>query len=108
MTDPTPSPARTAARDLVASTLLYPLLRQARESSLDSDLFHGGRGEEAFAQRLDTLLADRITGASRLPIVDAIAERLDASSAALGSSPRPTPDATNANGITKREIDIYG
>lgn len=48
------------------------LLSQARNTSLRSDLFHGGRGEEVFGSRFDALLAERLAEADQPGLVDAI------------------------------------
>ncbi len=109
------NPARTAARELVASTLLYPLLRQAREDPFQSDLFHGGQGEEVFAQQLDTILADRITQATRLPIVDAIERRLTGATAGAPGIKQPSGVSPSVPALTlppaaaqAGKVDIYG
>lgn len=74
----TDDPAYAAAQSLVATTLVQPLLEQARQDPFRTELFHGGFGEDAFAQQLDTLLADRITGRAASPIVDAVYRSLTA------------------------------
>ena len=66
------SGAREAAEQLVATTLVAPLLAELREQPLDTKLFHGGFGEDAFRQQLDTKLADEIVKSSRFPLVDRI------------------------------------
>ena len=63
---------RHAAQQLVASTLVLPVLAQANKDPLKSDLFHGGQAEEMFQSQLDTQMADRITDRSRMPIVDSV------------------------------------
>jgi hypothetical protein len=67
---------REASQQLVASTLLLPLLKQMREDPLRVDLFHGGSTEDIFAAQLDTELADRMVQGMNLPIVDAVYERI--------------------------------
>lgn len=52
--------ALQAARQLVSSAFIQPLLAQMREDPFRSEMFHGGMGEDAFGQQLDTLLSDRI------------------------------------------------
>ena len=63
---------RQAAQQLVASTLVLPVLAQAHKDPLRSDLFHGGQAEEMFQSQLDTQLADRMMARSRMPIVDSV------------------------------------
>ncbi len=67
---------RTAAEDLVAITLIRPLLEQARRDPFRTDLFHGGFAEDTFGAQMDWIVAQRITQAARLPIVDAVYQRL--------------------------------
>ena len=69
---------RDAANQLGASALIQPVLAQLRESPFKSDLFSGGRGEEAFGQQLDTLLADRLASTPGFGPAQALAQRLDA------------------------------
>lgn len=69
---PSPQRLRQAAQQLVATTLIQPMLAQARQDPFKSELFHGGQGEEMFAAQLDTLLADRIAQRTDFPIVKAI------------------------------------
>jgi Rod binding domain-containing protein len=77
---------RDAAEKLVASALVMPLLEQMRASAKQNDLFHGGSGEDLFAQQMDTQLADRIVSATRFPLVDAIHQQFQQfqQAAALG------------------------
>ena len=79
--------AREAAEQLVASALLMPLLKEARNSTLKGELFHGGRGEEAFGQQLDTILADRMVQAANFPLVDRLVQTLT-------TAGRPQPSHT--------------
>ena len=67
---------REAAEQFVASALMLPLLAQVREDPFRSELFHGGSAEDAFQSQLDTILADRITRGSNLPLVDVIVEHV--------------------------------
>lgn len=68
--------AYEAAQSLVAITLIQPLLAQAREDPFKSDLFHGGFAEDTFGSQLDSIIAERITQSSRLPIVESIYNRI--------------------------------
>ena len=52
--------ARDMSRKLVASAFLSPMLEKIRHEPLKNDLFHGGFAEDAFAQQLDTLVADAV------------------------------------------------
>ena len=68
--------AREAAQALVASSLIKPLLAQARQDPFRTELFHGGFAEDTFGAQLDSIIAERITRATKLPIVDAIYDRV--------------------------------
>jgi len=63
---------RTAAQQLVASTLVMPMLAQMQDDPFRSDLFHGGSAEDMFNSQLNIELADRIVAKANFPIVDQI------------------------------------
>lgn len=67
--------ARAAAEQLVGQALFMPLLKQARENPFKTELFHGGRGEEAFGAQMDQLLADRLASRDASGLVQAISRR---------------------------------
>ena len=67
---------RQAAEQLVATTLVQPLLAAVRNDPFKSELFHGGLAEDMFGSQLDTLISERITKATRLPIVDAVYDKI--------------------------------
>ena len=64
--------ARDAARGLVSSAFLLPMLAQVRASAMENDLFHGGQAEDIWRQQLDTLIADEIVKKADFPMVEAI------------------------------------
>lgn len=68
--------AREASEQLVASTLLLPLLQQMRNDPFKTDMFHGGSAEDIFGAQLDTQLADRMASSMRLPVVEQVYERI--------------------------------
>lgn len=88
-------PAREAAEQLVATALINPLLAQMRNDPFRSEFFHGGFAEDAFGSQLDTILADRVTRGSNLPIVDALERYLT----------RPTYQGASPVTVT---MDRYG
>lgn len=51
---------RQAARELVSSTLILPLLKQMQNDPLRSDLLRSGMAEDAFAAKLHQTMADRL------------------------------------------------
>ena len=67
-----PEGARASAEQFVASALLLPLLAEARGGALKSDLFGGGFAHDAWAQRLETHLADAVVRGANFPVVDRI------------------------------------
>jgi len=67
---------REAASQFVASAMIQPMLRQAREASLGSDLLDGGRAEKIFGQQLDTIYADEITRGQGFSLVDTLTDRI--------------------------------
>lgn len=64
--------ARRAAQQLVASTLVLPILAESRKDPFRSEMFHGGKGEDLFGAQLDQIIADRVTSAANFPLVDTI------------------------------------
>jgi len=68
--------ARQAAESLVSITLIDPLLAQAREDPFRTDLFHGGFAEEAFGAQFDAIIAERLTHAAQMPIVESVYNQL--------------------------------
>ena len=67
---------REAAEKLVSTTLIMPMFEQLRNDPLAVNLFHGGRSEKIFQQQMDQVLSDRIAGASRFDLVDAVYKHL--------------------------------
>lgn len=65
--------ARQTAGDLVASLFFAPLLEEMRKLPFGRKFSHGGRGEDAFAQQLDTRLAHTIASADQRGLVDQVA-----------------------------------
>ena len=73
---------REAAEKLVSTTMIMPMFEQLRNDPLATNLFHGGRGEKIFQQQMDQILSDRVAGATRFDLVDAVYKQL--STAAKG------------------------
>ena len=69
---------RGAAEQLVASSLIQPILTQLRESLFAAGPFAPGMAEKQFSPLLDQHLADRIVRGANLPLVDVIVDRLGA------------------------------
>lgn len=68
--------AKQAAEQFVASSLIFPLLKQMQNDPFKTDLFHGGFGEDAFMQQWNQVIADRMTQRADLPIVREVENRL--------------------------------
>jgi len=75
--------------ELVGMTFYGTLLKTMRNSALKGPYGHGGRGEEVFRGQLDMLLAQRMGGARRFELNEAIFQRL--------SSRTKTPAAGTAS-----------
>ena len=74
--EPSHAELKEAVQQLVSTALVTPLLSELRDEPLDSGLFHGGFAEDAFQQRLETILADRMVRSPRFAIADRIYEAL--------------------------------
>ncbi len=68
--------ALDAARQLVATTLVEPILKQARESNQAPPPFGPTQAERQFGSLLDHKLAQDIVTASGFPLVDRLARDL--------------------------------
>jgi Rod binding domain-containing protein len=86
--------ARAAAQELVASTLVQPILAQLRETNNAEAPFGPGQWEKTFGPMMDAEIATRIVRASNWGLIDRMTEgftRPKASSA--------TPDAREAGNV---------
>ncbi|MBC7783355.1 MAG: rod-binding protein [Burkholderiales bacterium] len=73
---PTPQDVlEKSARDLVGQTFFGTLLKQMRDSPFKSDLFSGGRGEQAFAPMYDSIMASRLTQGAGQKLVTQIVRK---------------------------------
>jgi len=68
--------ARDAARKLVSTTLVEPILKQARENNRAAAPFAPTQAEKQFGSLLDHRLANDIVSASNFPIVERLAQDL--------------------------------
>lgn len=67
--------ARRSAEQMVASLFVQPLLDMALESEAGGP-FAPGQGEKTFGPLLNQRLADEIVRKARLPLVDAVVDRI--------------------------------
>lgn len=65
--------AEEAARKLVATTLVEPILKEARENNRAAPPFAPTQAEKQFGSLLDHRLANEIVSASNFPIVERLA-----------------------------------
>lgn len=75
----TPSPesaAHEAAEQLVTQCLILPMLKQLRDTNQAAPPFAPSQAERQFGALGDAQLAQRITSASRFPLVDRLARDL--------------------------------
>ncbi len=76
------------ARDLVAVSLVQPLLKEWRDSEQSPPPFGPGQAEKQFRALQDANLAQELTRASHFPLVDRLARDLRRGGAAEGSENR--------------------
>ncbi len=85
---------RQAAEELVAITLVQPILSQLRESDLGAEPFAASEGEKRFGALYDAEIARRIVSSGRFPLVDALARQMRERSESAGAS---VPTGTEAD-----------
>jgi hypothetical protein len=91
--------AHQAARQLVSTTLVLPMLSQMGKDPFKTPLFHGGQAEETFNQQLNTILADRITAGANFPTVDVVYKQIMSRAKQVGSAkPQAAAGALNIHG----------
>jgi len=66
------SKLRETAGSVVGNVFYGTLLKQMRESGIQGEYGHGGRGEEVFAAQLHNLLAERLGGCGNFDLADAV------------------------------------
>ena len=66
------------AETLVAQTFFGTLLKQMRESPFKSEMFSGGRGEQAFGPMYDQVLSQRMAHGAGSKLVNALVRKLEA------------------------------
>ena len=80
---------RETTAQVVGSVFYGTLLKTMRQSIIQGNFGHGGRGEEIFAGQLDALIAERAGAATRGGLGETLyrwLERQQASMSRLGSS----------------------
>jgi len=87
---------REGAEELVAMTLVQPILAQLRDSSMAAEPFKPTEAEQRFGALHDAEVARRIVSSSGFPLVEALARQMRERSAlkeALEHDPRnPLPE----------------
>jgi Rod binding domain-containing protein len=92
--------AREAAEQLVATAFIQPMLATLRDSTFGAEMFEPGLAEQRFGPMFDQHMADRITQAAHLPLVDVITDRL------VGRDAQPSADATARHAVRNEVIDV--
>lgn len=94
------SQLREAAEKFVSTSMIMPLFSQLRASPLAENPFNGGRAESVFQQQLDQVMADRIAGATRFDLVDAVHQQLSrAAKAQANNAERAINQPTHAKPV---------
>ena len=80
------SQALHAARDVVAASLIEPILAEAHKDPFQVEMFHGGQAEKVFQQRMDQVMSSRLVQQTHMPVVDAIYRKLTQTGGARGGA----------------------
>lgn len=92
--------ARNAAEQLVATAFIQPMLATLRDATFGSEMFEPGLAEQRFGPMFDQHMADRITNAANLPLVDVIVDRL------VGPPPAAPPTVPPAAFGTQQSSEV--
>lgn len=68
--------AAETAQELIASTLVQPVLDRMIDDPLRSELFHGGEGEKMFQRQANGYLAKNIVRGANFPVVQSVYRKL--------------------------------
>lgn len=90
--------AQQGAEQLVSATFIVPILQQLRESSTAEAPFGPGMYEKRLGPMLDAQIADRIVSAQRLPIVEAVRDRMLGVMQSRVKKDEPGADGATAQG----------
>lgn len=92
-------PARAAAEELVAITMIQPILASLRESNMAADPFGPGDAERRFGPMWDAAIAHRIVKARGFGLVDEVARRVrqQGDGAARPAAPAEDPPHARIN-----------
>lgn len=93
---------REAAQMLVAETFIKPMLKELRDSALNSTWMDGGFAEDAWQERMDELLADEMTQSQTFPLVERVYDWV----MAAGQPSRTTGTAEAHAGL--KGVDLNG
>jgi Rod binding domain-containing protein len=93
---------REAAEELVAMTLVQPILAQLRDSSMAAEPFAPTEGEKRFGAMYDAQVARQIVRGSRFPLVEELARQMRER---LGPTEDPD-DAQRDDGEKPKPIDL--
>jgi len=94
--DRTDRDPREAAEELVAITLVQPILAQLRESDMGAEPFAPSEGEKQFGALYDAEIARQMVRGRSFPLVDALARQMrERAQSAEALSSRGTEAATH-------------
>ncbi len=102
--------ARQAAEQLVASTLVKPILQSLRESNNAAGPFAPTQADKQFGPLLDAQLADKIVSASKFDLVDRLHQDMLGRQAYISEAANATKQSANQPSVTqaRRPLDLLG
>ncbi len=86
---------REAAEELVAITLIQPVLAKLRESEMGAEPFAPSDGEKRFGALYDAEIARRMVKSRSFPLVDALARQMRERQASAGVSASVATEGAN-------------
>ncbi|MBL4590402.1 MAG: hypothetical protein JKY96_00430 [Phycisphaerales bacterium] len=98
--------ARQAAEQLVASTLITPILKSLRDSNQAAEPFGPTDADKQFGSLLDTKLADQIVSASNFPLVDRIQRDMLKHSAYMNDATKAVNERSVP--VNSKPLDLVG
>jgi len=96
---------REAAEELVAISLVQPVLASLRDSDMAAEPFKASESEKRFGALYDAEIARRLVKSGRFPIVDALARQMRERTASAGPATPPGTEAAHADATPRLELD---
>jgi len=101
--DRTGTDPREAAEELVAISLVQPVLASLRDSDMGAEPFKASESEKRFGALYDAEIAHRLVKSKRFPLVDALARQMRERMESAGSVTPPGTEAGHADARTRTE-----